>query len=299
MGNWNSNSHWIPLHYIANNEETDQTQMINFGLLNSTENTVDIRGYTVPYSVQSVSDESLSVNLSVCGGRFLRDGLQIRWLQTIKIKSTRTLVGDVLTLKNVVITHKMGGNCSHINSSQAFTPRWGELRNCGAGTSPCGVMSSDCLLFGANCTTVNCNCIDNNTFVVLSRIATTLPLNTLYTCPSDGRTSTSSSKTHIQILPSTVSTTIQFTSYTCPSNEGTSTSSSIQTSPTSNVTSLSTPGYLTQTSRFSTTFLMTAELKPTPLVTTDEIYEIVEREELAAVTANIRSFVSQLPNVTE
>ena len=259
VGNWSNNSHWIPLHYFANNEVTELTGTINFGPINSTENTVNIRGYTVPYILQNIN-ESLQVNLRVCGESLLRDGLQIRWLQTINTISTRATLGDVLTLKNVEITHKMGGNHSCINSFAAFAHKWEAFRNCGVVTSPaCGVMPSDCLLFGANCTTVNCNCDDSNTFVVLSRIATTLPLNT---------------------------------SYPCPSNEVTSTSSSIQTSPTSNVTSLSMSGYLTQTSRFSTTFLMTSELKPTPLATTDEMYEIVEREELAAVADNIRSFVS-------
>ena len=211
VGNWNNNSHWIPLRYFAKRESIHSSENINFGLLNSTENTVNIRGYTVPYRFQNFGDESLSVNLSVCGESLLRDDLQIRWLQTVKILPTKaTLLGnlDVLTLKNVVIAHKMGGNCSRINSLPPFTHKWGELRNCGVVTSPaCGNMSSDCLLFGANCTTVNCNCDSINAFVAFSRIATTLPLNTGYTCPSD---------------------------------EVTSTSSSIQTSPTSNVTSLST-----------------------------------------------------------
>ena len=83
VGNWDGNGDWIPLHYYTNSYNNDPVR-INFGELNFTSKTVKIRGYTVPYSIQ-YDDMPLSATLTVCGEKMLRDGVQIRWLQTARI----------------------------------------------------------------------------------------------------------------------------------------------------------------------------------------------------------------------
>ena len=98
-------STWIPLHYFANNLQTSTD--INIGLLNTDTRTVQIRGYSVPYSIQGGNDELLSVNLSVCGERVLQDGLQFRWLQTAQIMTTSSNnhhKDNIVTLDDVLIS---------------------------------------------------------------------------------------------------------------------------------------------------------------------------------------------------
>ena len=82
VGNWDGYGDWIPLHYYT--LKSEDSNSIYFGERSSTVRTVKIRGYTVPYIIQDV-DMHLSARLTVCGEKMLRDGVQIRWLQTTRI----------------------------------------------------------------------------------------------------------------------------------------------------------------------------------------------------------------------
>ena len=98
VGNWNRDGNWIPLHYFANSEILPINSTIKIGRVNRRNFTVEIRGYTVPYTIQNAT--SLSFNLSVCGG-ILRDGLQIRWLQSTVVQNNGSR--DLFLLGNVSV----------------------------------------------------------------------------------------------------------------------------------------------------------------------------------------------------
>ena len=93
VGNWQRNGHWIPLQFIIPNDQ-ECANSPPVGTKNHEKQTVEIRGYTVPYSTSGRS-------VFVCGG-LLRDGLQIRWLQTTAIHK-HLLKSDFWTLENVSI----------------------------------------------------------------------------------------------------------------------------------------------------------------------------------------------------
>ena len=101
MGNWDRDSHWIPLHFFPAGNNDDQIR-VPFGPINITDSTVVIRGYDVPYTFQN-SNQSLSVNWSVCGEMFVRDGLQFRWLQTTSIDQ-RVITRDCVTIDDLSIS---------------------------------------------------------------------------------------------------------------------------------------------------------------------------------------------------
>ena len=94
MGNWNNDGQWIPLRYYAPDPRIS-TQDISIGELNSG-NVNFIRGYSVPYTIQSVSN-SIETSLWICDQDLVRrDNVQFRWLQTtlfygMKPKDTWTL----------------------------------------------------------------------------------------------------------------------------------------------------------------------------------------------------------------
>ena len=94
MGNWDRDSHWIPLHFFQ--------IILPFGPININDGTVVIRGYDVPYTFQN-SNQPLSVNWSVCGEMFVRDGLQFRWLQTAVIYQDRN-IKDCVTMDDLSIS---------------------------------------------------------------------------------------------------------------------------------------------------------------------------------------------------
>ncbi len=83
LGNWNRDGNWIPLAY-HNRVSTNNP-------------TFRIRDYDVPYYNDG---EVQSFKMSVCGDDYLRDGLQIRWLQYVILKNKDV---DVVTLDNVSI----------------------------------------------------------------------------------------------------------------------------------------------------------------------------------------------------
>ncbi len=85
LGNWNRDGTWIPLVY--HNKLNGRTVQ-------------KIRDYDVPYYNCS---QVQSFRISVCGDDYLRDGLQIRWLQQVTF-STTDKKRDVITLDNVSIS---------------------------------------------------------------------------------------------------------------------------------------------------------------------------------------------------
>ena len=101
MGNWDRDSHWIPLHFFPAENNRDQFR-VPFGPINITDSTVVIRGYDVPYTFQN-SNQPLSVKWSVCGEMFVRDGLQFRWLQTTSVDQ-RVNIRDCVTIDDLSIS---------------------------------------------------------------------------------------------------------------------------------------------------------------------------------------------------
>ena len=86
LGNWDRDGNWIPLAYHDHKLYTNNP-------------TFRIRDYDVPYYN---STEVQSFKISVCGDDYLRDGLQIRWLQHVFLDTG--IKRDVMTLDNVSIS---------------------------------------------------------------------------------------------------------------------------------------------------------------------------------------------------
>ncbi len=85
LGNWDRDGDWIPLVY--------------HNILPTNGPTIRIRDYEVPYYNCSGVQ---SFKISVCGDDYLRDGLQIRWLQQVFLYTG--IKRDVVTLDNVSIS---------------------------------------------------------------------------------------------------------------------------------------------------------------------------------------------------
>ncbi len=85
LGNWDRDGTWIPLVYHDRSTNNPST--------------IQIRDYDVPYNT---SPGVQSFRISVCGDDYLRDGLQIRWLQYVFFKHDRKR--DVVILDNVSIS---------------------------------------------------------------------------------------------------------------------------------------------------------------------------------------------------
>ncbi len=88
LGNWDRDGDWIPLVYHNNI------------ILPTNDLPLQVRNYDVPYYTCSGVQ---SFRISVCGDDYLRDGLQIRWLQQVTF-STTDKKRDVMTLDNVSIS---------------------------------------------------------------------------------------------------------------------------------------------------------------------------------------------------
>ncbi len=86
LGNWDRDGDWIPLAYHDHQLYTNNPSF-------------RIRDYDVPYYNCS---EVESFKISVCGDDYLRDGLQIRWLQYVYLKTG--VKRDTVTLDNVSIS---------------------------------------------------------------------------------------------------------------------------------------------------------------------------------------------------
>ena len=86
MGNWNNDGQWIPLMYYApvvddDSKRSTVSQDIRLGDLDSGYINF-IRGYSVPYTVQDVSN-LVEKSLWICDQDLVRrDNVHFRWLQT-------------------------------------------------------------------------------------------------------------------------------------------------------------------------------------------------------------------------
>ena len=85
LGNWDRDGDWIPLAYHTR--------------LSTNDPPLQVRDYDVPYYNCSGVH---SFKISVCGDDYLRDGLQIRWLQQVNL--VPNTLRDVVTLDNVSIS---------------------------------------------------------------------------------------------------------------------------------------------------------------------------------------------------
>ena len=98
VGNWERDGHWILVHYFASNT------ILGFdgrpvGPVNIDKQTVQIRGYTVPYTIPS-NNKKINASVQVCGGP-VRDSLQIRWLQSARLFNDA--IKDLISLERISI----------------------------------------------------------------------------------------------------------------------------------------------------------------------------------------------------
>ncbi|XP_064406825.1 uncharacterized protein LOC135351685 isoform X2 [Halichondria panicea] len=161
LGNWDRDGTWIPLAY-------------HNILFTNNPSKIRIRDYDVPYYNCSGVQ---SFRISVCGDDYLRDGLQIRWLQYVNLKTDKKR--DVVTLDNVSISLIVNETSISLledgfDEGNLSSTNWNkEIRNGGVSTDCSGDSDGHKIVFGLNCTTFGCEL--NRTDA--SRIATTIPLN--------------------------------------------------------------------------------------------------------------------------
>ncbi len=247
LGNWDRDGTWIPLAYYFTKPTNDRT--------------IRIRDYDVPYDTFTGVE---SFKISVCGDDYLRDGLQIRWLQQVFLYTG--IKRDVVTLDNVSINLIVNetsislledgfdqGNLRYFELIKLIllmirsfrSTNWNkDIRNSGVSTV-CPVGSDDHkIVFGLSCTTFGCE----KTTTEASRIATTVPLNItqlLSLMPVPGNQSTTTQpEVEINITSATsmgkeeVMSTISHS----PSPTGVSSAStSVRGSSTSSIQVVSTP----------------------------------------------------------
>ncbi|XP_064406828.1 uncharacterized protein LOC135351685 isoform X5 [Halichondria panicea] len=160
LGNWDRDGTWIPLAY-------------HNILFTNNPSKIRIRDYDVPYYNCSGVQ---SFRISVCGDDYLRDGLQIRWLQYVNLKTDKKR--DVVTLDNVsisLIVNETSISLLEDGFDEGNLSSIKEIRNGGVSTD-CSGGSNDHMykiMFGLKCTTFGCERI----MTKASRIATTVPLN--------------------------------------------------------------------------------------------------------------------------
>ncbi|XP_064406818.1 adhesion G-protein coupled receptor G2-like isoform X2 [Halichondria panicea] len=160
LGNWDRDGDWIPLAYHTR--------------LSTNDPPLQVRDYDVPYYNCSGVH---SFKISVCGDDYLRDGLQIRWLQQVNL--VPNTLRDVVTLDNVSISLIVNETSISLlkdgfDQGNLSSTNWNkEIRNSGVSTDCSGGSDDHKIVFGLNCTTFGCEL--NRTDA--SRIATTVPLN--------------------------------------------------------------------------------------------------------------------------
>ena len=96
---------WIPLMFFASTP-TMEEPFINLPK-DSTKNTINLRGYTVPYKILA-NNASNSISVDICRSNIFANTLQFRWLQTSyqRGKSAR----DVVILEDITVR---AWNCSN------------------------------------------------------------------------------------------------------------------------------------------------------------------------------------------
>ena len=87
---------WIPLMYLTGLSNITQPSYFSFERI--TEDTLSLRGYSVPYIVQDQNH----YNVSVCGEDIFQYPLQFRWLQSSHQEGSS--ISDVVLLDNVTVS---------------------------------------------------------------------------------------------------------------------------------------------------------------------------------------------------
>ncbi len=174
VGGWENNGQWIPLMYVANTIHRIQDRHnINIGAINGS--TVKIRGYDVPYHLQSEPEE-IFINLTVCGAAVLRNGIRIRWLQTGALYlSEESYLRDVVTLNNVFQNSILLNN-THFTLRNTEVPTSSTIDCVHSNNGIIAISTNGAIIFGALCETEDCKI--RNRVITASRIATTIPLDT-------------------------------------------------------------------------------------------------------------------------
>ena len=103
-----NNGEWVPLMFIAPNFSNITEPFINLSRnTDSNKNTITLRGYTVPYFIQTTNVREHN-NISICRNNTFSDELQFRWLQTSYQRSESAC--DIVVLENVTVRAR---NCSN------------------------------------------------------------------------------------------------------------------------------------------------------------------------------------------
>ena len=104
---------WVPLRFYGLVNKTGKTtHRIALGTVNSNES-VNLRGYSVPIEVVTPETTQDITTVRVCGEEFFERGVQFRWLQTVRI---RGLSKDVWTLDNVTVAANCSGRMTQVFS---------------------------------------------------------------------------------------------------------------------------------------------------------------------------------------
>ena len=96
---------WIPLMFFASIPTTEEP-FINLPK-DSTKNTINLRGYTVPYKILA-KNASNSISVDICRSNIFANTLQFRWLQTSYQRGKSAQ--DVVILEDITVR---AWNCSN------------------------------------------------------------------------------------------------------------------------------------------------------------------------------------------
>ena len=99
--------HWIPLVFYSTSEKRDKRTRFPVSVGTENNSMLSLRGYSVPIELINSSTTQDIRMVRVCGNNFFKRGVQFRWLQTVRVKTT---MRDVWSLDNVTVA-------VHINST--------------------------------------------------------------------------------------------------------------------------------------------------------------------------------------
>ena len=108
----NSMGEWIPLSFISSVSNVKNQSLIklpNEETIRNTSGTFKLRGYDVPYMIESQNNKTY--NVSICGSVISGNNLkvQFRWLHTAYHEQIDTDITDIVTLDNIKIVAQ---NCT-------------------------------------------------------------------------------------------------------------------------------------------------------------------------------------------
>jgi hypothetical protein len=92
---------WIPLMFFAPQINASEPYIDLSGNTENGNGSFVLRGYTIPYVIQTMSAKHYSVSLCDDENKIFTDRLQFRWLQTSYQRSRS--VRDVVKLENIIV----------------------------------------------------------------------------------------------------------------------------------------------------------------------------------------------------